>query len=119
MHRVEHSLHAELYGVLKDQLPLAGVEQLRSGERTQLVHKEWPETIAECIDGVQHKKGSFDRAILAPAQLNQASLGEFRAGLIAAPIVIEVRLGQRGLGRLRRPWRRPRLCAITAPGARR
>jgi hypothetical protein len=89
LHRVEHSLHTLLHSLLKEQPELAALVALATApHRTQLVHKEWPETIPD----VGAKKGNFDIGILSPAQVGQATLKQFRAGRIAAPLAIEVGL---------------------------
>jgi hypothetical protein len=89
MHRVEHSIHARLYGLLAKQSIFADPVALGStGQQTQVLHKEWPETIAS----PDSPRGLFDLAILAPQQLERASLRHFRQGRIEAPIVIEIGL---------------------------
>jgi hypothetical protein len=89
LHRVEHSLHAEFFSMLTSQLHFAQFYPLANGRvQTQTVHKGWPETIAR----EAQKKGNFDIAIIAPAQLAAATLQDFREGRIAAPIVIELGL---------------------------
>ncbi len=92
LHRVEHSLHAELYRLLKQEPILAQPVRLRTGELTQLVHKEWPETHPRQKEGAFGPRGLFDLAVLAPVQVQRASLEQFTAGRIAAPIAIEVGL---------------------------
>jgi hypothetical protein len=92
LHRVEHSLHAWLFSILVQQPELQGVAVLATGEHTQLVHKEWPETIAGKEGADEGPRGLFDLAIVSPAQLSSATLDQFRAGRIDAPIVIEVGL---------------------------
>lgn len=89
LHRVEHSLHVRLHALLVEERILAEEVQLKSGERTQLVHKEWPETVP---GGPEARRGSFDLVVLAPQQLREAELAQFRQGRIEAPIVIEVGL---------------------------
>ena len=99
LHRVEHSLHAELYHRLKDQADLRGEFPLRTGELTQLVHKEWPETRPDVSPGASGRRGAFDLAVVSPEGIAAATLEQFRQGRIAAPIVIEVGLdyGQKHL----------------------
>lgn len=92
LHRVEHSLHAELFRLLKDRGPLNEETRLATGESVQLVHKEWPETLPRLVRGVPPRRGLFDLVVLSPPQLRAATLDQFRAGRIAAPIVIEVGL---------------------------
>lgn len=99
LHRVEHSLHAELYLRLKNQEVLRDEVPLSTGETTQLVHKEWPETRPDLSPGASGKRGAFDLAVLSPDALAAGTLEQFRQGRIAAPIVIEVGLdyGQKHL----------------------
>ena len=93
LHRVEHSVHTQLVGLLVSQKRFAGTHLIGStGRSTQLVHKEWPETIA---DAAANKRGSFDIAVLAPNQLTHATLDHLRTGTIAAGIVIEMGLNYR------------------------
>jgi hypothetical protein len=89
-HRVEHSLHLQLYRALADHrqfdvLAPVGTSSLRAG----LIHKEWPETLP---GRDADRRGLFDLAVLAPSQLAQASIDQFRQGRIHAPIVVEVGL---------------------------
>jgi hypothetical protein len=67
-----------------------------SGFKTQLIHKEWPETRqrkkkSELI--VDRRRGSFDVVVFAPSQLEIATLEQFTVGRIDAQIVIELGLG--------------------------
>jgi hypothetical protein len=97
IHRVEHSLHVGLMQLLSEWEHLRGWYPIGdSGFKTQLIHKEWPETRPrkkkpELI--VDRRRGSFDVAILAPGQLEKATLEQFTVGRIDAPIVIELGLG--------------------------
>lgn len=104
-HRVEHSLHLQLYRALAghrqlDVLAPVGTSSLRAG----LIHKEWPETVP---DRDADRRGLFDLAVLAPSQLARASIEQFRQGRIHAPIVVEVGLDygrahlEQGLEKLR------------------
>ncbi len=92
LHRVEHSLHAWMFSLLVQQPELAGTVALRTGEETQVVHNEWPETIPGVKGHDVGPRGLFDLAIVSPDQIRAATLDQFRAGRIAAPIVIEVGL---------------------------
>ena len=79
-HRVEHSLHLQLYRALADHrqfdvLAPVGTSSLRAG----LIHKEWPETLP---GRDADRRGLFDLAVLAPSQLAQASIDQFRQGRI-------------------------------------
>ncbi|ABS05856.1 hypothetical protein Krad_4397 [Kineococcus radiotolerans SRS30216 = ATCC BAA-149] len=98
LHRVEHSLHAELFSLLKEHELLAARQALRDGLTTQLVHKEWPETRPQPHKG--GGRGLFDLVVLAPTQLARASRQQFRDGRIEAPIVVELGLDY-GLTHLR------------------
>jgi hypothetical protein len=97
IHRVEHSLHARLVQRLSEWEVLRGWYPIgSSGFRTQLIHKEWPETTPgkkkpELI--VDRRRGSFDVVVLAPSQLGKATLEQSTFGRIDAPIVIELGLG--------------------------
>ena len=91
LHRVEHSLHAEIYRRLKDQPALQGQFPIATGELTQVAHKEWPETFPDRSVGAT-QRGSFDLAVVSPQQFASASRQKFRQGRIAAPVVVEVGL---------------------------
>jgi hypothetical protein len=97
IHRVEHSLHVRLMQLLSEWEHLRGWYPIgSSGFKTQLIHKEWPETRPrkkkpELI--VDRRRGSFDVAVLAPSQFKKATLEQFTVGRIDAPIVIELGLG--------------------------
>ena len=94
LHRVEHSFHAELISELRKHDELrACVEIGASGLTTQLIHKEWPETVVRAERGkTVERRGLFDIAVLAPAQFEEATLEQFLQGRIEPPIVIEVGL---------------------------
>ena len=94
-HRVEHSLHVRLVQLLSERAEFRGWHPLKQGGfKSQLIHKEWPETYGEELkDGTSKRRGSFDIAIVTPDQLRRASIDQFRLGRIAAPIVIELGLG--------------------------
>jgi hypothetical protein len=91
LHRVEHSMHAHLINALLSHGHLAGQHPIGStGEVTQVIHKEWPETAArEQKDG----RGNFDIAILSPRVLERCNrLRHFADGWLPAPLVIEMGL---------------------------
>jgi hypothetical protein len=91
LHRVEHSVHAMLYDILKQQKALQGEYRMKDGSVTQLVHKEWPETKPRPEKG--NKRGNFDIAILTPSLIEACSGAEmFQNGRINAPIVMELGL---------------------------
>jgi hypothetical protein len=57
--------------------------------KTQLVHKEWPESVPR----QGNRRGNFDLVVLTPKLLNGCpSIGAFRDGHLQAPIVIEMGL---------------------------
>ena len=91
-HRVEHSLHVQLYQLLSESHQLSGMHPIgNTGFKTQLIHKEWPETKPR---PGKNGRGSFDLAILSPHQLaNVQNIEQFIHGRIAAPIVVELGLG--------------------------
>ena len=64
MHRVEHCLHTRLVELLRQKKTLCGTHQIGyTGEWTQLVHKEWPETIPR---PGKSGRGNFDVVVLSP-----------------------------------------------------
>lgn len=92
MHRVEHSVHAQLYARLAAHTDIFGVQALgATGRSTQLIHKEWPETIADTEAG-SNRRGAYDLAILTPDRLVAATLDQFRYERIEATVVIEMGL---------------------------
>lgn len=94
LHRVEHSFHAELISELRGHDMLrACVELGASGLTTQLIHKEWPETVVRGGRGkTVERRGLFDIVVLAPVQFEEVTLEQFLQGRIEPPIVIEVGL---------------------------
>ena len=91
LHRVEHSLHVELFGLMQMHGELAEYASVGEADlcQTQLIHKEWPETVAR--NG--GRRGNFDIAVLSPQLLKTCpSIEAFRHGHLEAPIVIEVGL---------------------------
>jgi hypothetical protein len=94
LHRVEHSFHAELISELRTHEKLRACVQIgASGFTTQLIHKEWPETVVRGGRGqAVERRGLFDVVVLAPAQFENATLEQFQQGRIEPPIVIEVGL---------------------------
>ena len=87
LHRVEHSVHARLFGILAANPHLNRELPLKNGI-TQPIHKEWPET----VPSPNTRRGNFDLAILSPGLLARHSVEAFRRGNIPAPIVIELGL---------------------------
>ncbi len=90
LHRVEHSIHCQLFHILLAHEELAQRVSLGTDLGiTQLVHKEWPESIARG----GNRRGNFDLAVLSPQQLKGCTtIGTFRGGHLHAPIVIEMGL---------------------------
>jgi hypothetical protein len=90
LHRVEHSIHAELFRLMMSAPELAPRVPLGNDlATTQLVHKEWPETVARD----RNRRGNFDLAVLTPDLLKGCpSIRAFREGHLHAPIVIEMGL---------------------------
>ncbi|EEF63310.1 hypothetical protein [Pedosphaera parvula] len=86
LHRVEHSLHCELFMLLKESHALSGVMEGK-GFTTQLVHKEWPEPQKS---GTRPRRGNFDLAVLKPTAQNWG-LDDFRYG--RAPLVAAIEIG--------------------------
>jgi hypothetical protein len=94
LHRVEHSFHAELISELRKRDKLRErVEIGVSGFTTQLIHKEWSETVTRVGRGkTVERRGLFDIVVLAPAQFEKVTLEQFLRGRIEPPIAIEVGL---------------------------
>lgn len=95
LHRVEHSLHCQLYGFLVESSLLAGV--VNYGEViARTVQKEWPETLPRRDEkDPDRKRGNFDLAILGPPALdkgNHMTIEDFKDGRIRPAVVIEVGL---------------------------
>ncbi|MBL7498148.1 hypothetical protein I6A84_01720 [Frankia sp. CNm7] len=87
-HRVEHSLHLQLFHELVANAELDALAPIgASGPRTGLIHKEWP---MPADDG--ERRGLFDLALLTPGQLAVASLEQFRQGRIVPPVAVELGL---------------------------
>lgn len=97
IHRVEHSLHVRLVQLLSEWENLRGWYPIGgSGFKTQLIHKEWPETTPRKKEPeliADKRRGSFDLVVLAPSQLEHVTREQFIVGRIDAPIVIELGLG--------------------------
>jgi hypothetical protein len=86
LHRVEHSIHCELYMLLKTLPGLQGKVEAK-GLITQLVHKEWPEPQKS---GLRPRRGNFDLAILMQPG-DSWGLDEFRYG--RAPLLAAIEVG--------------------------
>lgn len=87
-HRVEHSIHCELYRILKSHTIFASSYPMGSYSG-QLVHKEWPEYIRR---PEKQGRGNFDLAILPPSQLENATFDDFRQGRLRPFAAIEMGL---------------------------
>jgi hypothetical protein len=89
LHRVEHSLHCELFRLLSNQrffmtkLPI-------NGWLSQPIHKEWLEWSPR--PEKWNIRGNFDLVIFSPQDFNSCLLKDFRSGRIKPPIVIEIGL---------------------------
>jgi hypothetical protein len=90
LHRKEHSIHAQLFWIM--MLAPELTQRVSLGDNlgvTQLVHKEWPESIGR--DG--NRRGNFDLVVLSPKLLGGcSSIQSFTEGRLQAPIVIEMGL---------------------------
>ena len=89
LHRVEHSIHARLYELLRSHAPLDS-EYAIDGGLSQPVHKEWPEAIPR--PEKNNRRGLFDIAILFPSQLSSCTPKDFKRGLLKPAIAIEMGL---------------------------
>ena len=91
LHRVEHSLHCQLYCHLTDSKVLGKIEDY-GGVSPRRVQKEWPESKPR--EG-HNRRGNSDLAILGPAaQFTHQSVSpdNFQLGLIKPGVVIEIGL---------------------------
>jgi hypothetical protein len=103
-HRVEHSLHAELFEVIAIGLgagfadePQVRIDAGMPGRAylTTPVHKEWPLFVG------RKRRGNVDLAILTPQHLEGLTIANFHNGLTPADIGVEVGLDY-DFGHLRR-----------------
>lgn len=97
LHRVEHSIHCELYKILTSRRIFSRTCSMGQW-RSQPVHKEWPEFKPRPEKG--NRRGNFDLCIISPELLKSCSFKEFRYGHIKPSIVIELGLDY-GLSHLR------------------
>lgn len=90
LHRVEHSLHCELYYLLMHSEYLSQLLDWGAFQ-TRAVHKEWPEQVPVAVGA---RRANHDLAILAPdfSSLPEASLAEYCVGRIKPIVVIELGL---------------------------
>lgn len=91
LHRREHSLHCTLYEILLGQPELNGFWPIGdTGQKTRLVHKEWPWAKPEKEGG---RRGNHDLAVLSKKSLAEAAdLKQFTEGTIKPEIAIEIGL---------------------------
>jgi hypothetical protein len=91
LHRVEHSLHCELYALLTANRTFGRPYPLANGTaQSQLVHKEWPEPIPR--PEKVGRRGNVDLAVLHPQDLAEAGIDEFREGRVRPIVAIEIGL---------------------------
>jgi|GEM_PF-3839280 len=89
LHRVEHSIHCELYRILmSNRLFMTNIPVERRS--TQPVQKEWPEWTTRPEKG--NRRGNFDLCVFSPKDFKGSVLKDFREGRIKPPIVIELGL---------------------------
>lgn len=89
LHRVEHSIHCELFKMLSSRESLG--QRYPMGRWTsQPIHKEWPEYVPRPEKGT--RRGNFDLCILAPERFKSCAFNDFREGRIRPSIVIEIGL---------------------------
>ena len=97
LHRVEHSIHCDLYNLFsKDEFFNKSVK-LSDGTETQILHKEWPEYRPR--EDKNNRRGNFDFVILSPESVKSKNVNDFVIGKIEAPIVVEIGLNY-GTGHL-------------------
>jgi hypothetical protein len=77
LHRVEHSIHCELFKILTSRKIFSRTYAMSRGV-TQPIHKEWPEFVPRPDKG--NRRGNFDLSITAPHRLKSCSFTEFREG---------------------------------------
>ncbi|MBZ5515443.1 MAG: hypothetical protein LAN62_11520 [Acidobacteriia bacterium] len=89
LHRVEHSIHCELFKILSSRKIFSRTYPMGRW-MSQPIHKEWPEYIPRPEKGT--RRGNFDLCVLAPEHLRSCAFNDFRQGRIRPSIVIEVGL---------------------------
>lgn len=89
LHRVEHSIHCELFKILSGRRIFATTFPMRRWI-SQPIHKEWPEYLPRPEKG--NHRGNFDICILSPERLKSCNFQEYREGRIEPSIVIEIGL---------------------------
>ena len=90
LHRVEHSIHCEIYRKLSNSRLLNQLIDFGTFT-TGAIHKEWPETRIRSGHG---RRGNFDLAILGPTKSYQNTIThlDLLCGLLEPAVVIEVGL---------------------------
>lgn len=93
-HRVEHSLHVDLYHLLRSQDALAeDVAVGDTGFSTRLVHKEWPShSPFSSTRSTRERRQSYDIAVLNPRDVATGTLPDLVEGRFRSPIAIELGL---------------------------
>jgi len=89
LHRVEHSIHCELFKILTARKIFSRTYPMGRW-LTQPVHKEWPEVLPRPEKG--NRRGNFDLSVIAPERLKSCSFTDFREGRVRPSILIEVGL---------------------------
>ena len=91
LHRVEHSIHAQLFYIMMRN-PCLSRHVFMGDDKTKtlLVHKEWPWPYMDSIE----KRGNFDFAVLTPEYLRKdcPNIDLFRKSYFCPPIIIEIGL---------------------------
>jgi hypothetical protein len=89
LHRVEHSIHCELYRILTSyRLFMTSIPVERWS--TQPIQKEWPEWTSR--PEKSNRRGNFDLCVIAPQDFKDSLLNDYRDGRIKPSIVIELGL---------------------------
>ena len=89
LHRVEHSIHCELYRILSNQRMFMMMFPV-GGWLSQPIHKEWREWTPRPEKG--NSRGNFDLCILSPEDTKKCTIRDFREGRLKPSIVIEIGL---------------------------
>lgn len=89
LHRVEHSMHCELFKILSGRKIFASTFPMGRWI-TQPIHKEWPEYLPRPEKG--NRRGNFDICVLSPERMKSSSFQEFREGRIEPSFAIEIGL---------------------------
>lgn len=93
LHRVEHSLHIDLFQMLALNPALGGRYPFcGDSEITHCIHKEWPTEPSPNSNPQEGKRGNFDLAVLSPGKIAACSAAAFKEGRITPEIAIEMGL---------------------------